>query len=61
MNSNFFFKKKNLKLNKIFSNKYLTNNFLVNNVKPLHLAQKNDITFYILNRKKKAFNVAFNI
>ena len=46
MNSNFFFKKKNLKLNKIFSNKYLTNNFLVNNVKPLHLAQKNDITFF---------------
>ena len=48
MNSNFFFKKKNLKLNKIFSNKYLTNNFLVNNVKPLHLAQKNDITFFDL-------------
>ena len=47
MNSNFFLKK-NLKLNKIFSNKYLTNNFLVNNVKPLHLAQKNDITFLIL-------------
>ena len=45
MKSNIFFKKKNIKLNKIFQNHSLKNIFTVNDVKPLLSAKKNDITF----------------
>ena len=46
MDSNFFFKKKNLKVKKIFTNLKSTQDFYVNSVKPLHLANKKDITFF---------------
>ena len=46
MDSNFFFKKKNLKVKKIFTNLKSTKDFYVNSVKPLHLANKKDITFF---------------
>ncbi len=44
MSSNFFFKKKTVKLKEIFPN--IVNSFIVNDVKPLHLAKKNDLTFF---------------
>ena len=46
MDSNFFFKKKNLKVKKIFTNLKRIQDFYVNSVKPLHLANKKDITFF---------------
>ena len=46
MSSNFFFKKKNLKLDKIFKNYHPKKNFIVNSVKPLTTANKDDITFF---------------
>ncbi len=46
MNSNSFFKKKNYKIKKLFSNIKVIQDFYVNSVKPLHLAGKKDITFF---------------
>ena len=46
MNSNFFFKKKNITFNQIFPNIKFEKNFVINNVKPLQNANKNDITFF---------------
>ena len=46
MSLNFFFIKKNLKLNKIFPKINKKTNFLIRDIKPLHLAQKNEITFF---------------
>ena len=46
MSSNFFFKKKNVKINKIFPNIRFKKNFIINDVKPLQLAKKNDLTFF---------------
>ncbi len=46
MNSNFFFKKKNYKLSKIFISSKLKKDFIVNDIKPLYSAKKNDITFF---------------
>ena len=46
MNSNIFFYKKNIKIDKIFPNFKFKKNFDVNSVKPLLLAKKNDITFF---------------
>ena len=46
MNSNIFFKKKNIKIKKIFPNHNLEENFDVNSVKPLIFAKKKDITFF---------------
>ena len=46
MNSNFFFKKKNIKINKIFPKIKFNNNFTVNSVKPLEFAKSNDLTFF---------------
>ena len=55
MNSNFFFKKKKIKLSKIFSSLRIKNDFYINEVKPLNLAQKNDLTFFdSINYKKNA-------
>ena len=46
MNSNIFFKKKNIKFNKLFPKEKLNYNFQVNDIKPLDRAKKNDITFF---------------
>ena len=46
MSSNIFFKKKNIKAKSLFPNNNITNNFLIDDIKPLHLAKKNDITFF---------------
>tara|TARA_B100000767_G_scaffold174542_1_gene163226 strand:+ start:1967 stop:2932 length:966 start_codon:yes stop_codon:yes gene_type:complete len=46
MNSNLFFKKKNLKIKKIFPNIKTVKNFIINEVKPLHLAKESDLTFF---------------
>ncbi len=45
MGSNLFFKKKNFKIKKLFTNVEIKKDFNVNSVKPLHLANKTDITF----------------
>ncbi len=46
MSSNLFFKKKKLKINEIFPFYKFKKNFYINDVKPLHLAKKNDISFF---------------
>ncbi len=46
MDSNIFFKKKNIKLKKIFPNRKFKENFEVNSIKPLALAREKDITFF---------------
>ncbi len=46
MVSNFFFKKKNIKAKDIFPGIKTTENFLIEDVKPLHVAKKNHITFF---------------
>ena len=46
MNSNFFFKKKIYKLQEILSKDKIKKNFIINDIKPLHIAQKNDLTFF---------------
>jgi len=46
MNSNIFFSKKKYKFRKLFPNLKISKDFFVNDVKPLHLAQKNDISFF---------------
>ena len=45
MNQNIFFKKKNIKANKLFLKNLVKKSFIINDVKPLHLAKKNDLTF----------------
>ena len=44
MSSNFFFKKKTIRINKIFPK--LKENFIVNEVKPIQLAKIKDLTFF---------------
>ena len=46
MSSNFFFKKKNYKLSQILNKEKIKNDFTLNDVKPLHLANKKDLTFF---------------
>ncbi len=46
MNSNLFFKKKSLKANKLFPKLNLKKNLTIASVKPLHLANENDLTFF---------------
>ena len=46
MKTNFFYQKKKIKIKKLFPNSIIKNNFLVKDVKPLHLAEKKDITFF---------------
>lgn len=55
MSSIFFFKKKNIYLNKLFPNNKIFNNFIINGVKPLDRAKKNDISFF--DKKKYVKNV----
>jgi UDP-3-O-[3-hydroxymyristoyl] glucosamine N-acyltransferase len=57
MSSNFFFKKKNIKINKIFPKIKFNNNFTVNSVKPLEFAKSNDLTFFdSIKYKSQALN-----
>jgi len=46
MNKNIFFKKKNIKINKLFPKYKFKDNFIVDSVRPLINAGKNDITFF---------------
>ena len=46
MNSNIFFKKKNLNISKIYSNVNLKKNFIINDVKPLEKAKEKDLSFF---------------
>ena len=46
MSSIFFFKKKNIHLNKIFPKNNFTKSFIIENIKPLSLAKKKDLTFF---------------
>ena len=46
MNSNFFFKKKKLKIKDLFKKIDLNKNFLVNDIKPLYKADRLDISFF---------------
>ena len=46
MESNIFFKKKNINLKKLFPNNKFKEDFSVNSIKPLILAEKKDITFF---------------
>ena len=46
MSINIFFKKKNIKVNKVFTKTSFKINFIINDIKPLHLAKKNDLTFF---------------
>ena len=45
MSKNIFFKKKNIVINKIYPNIF-KKNFKIDDIKPLHLANKNDLTFF---------------
>ena len=55
MISNFFFKKK-IKANSLFPKHKIKNNFEIENVKPLHLASRNDLTFFDSIRYKSSAN-----
>jgi UDP-3-O-[3-hydroxymyristoyl] glucosamine N-acyltransferase len=44
MNSNFFFKKKNINIKFLFPN--IVKNFVIKEIRPLYLANKNDLTFF---------------
>ena len=46
MDSNLFFKKNKFKVKKLFPNVKINKDFIVDSVKPLHLAKKQDITFF---------------
>ena len=46
MSKNIFFKKKNIKIKNAFPAYDLKRDFIINNIRPLHQAQKNDVTFF---------------
>ena len=46
MKSVLFFPKKKIKAQKIFNNLKMNKNFIIDDVKPLHSAKKNDVTFF---------------
>ena len=57
MDSNFFFKKKKLKVEKIFPNLSFKKNIIINDIKPLHNAKNNDLTFFeSIKYKDQAIN-----
>jgi UDP-3-O-[3-hydroxymyristoyl] glucosamine N-acyltransferase len=56
MNTNIFFKKKNIKLNKIFPKSNLRENFSITDIKPLELAGKKDLTFFDSIKYKNSAN-----
>ena len=53
MNSNLFFPKNKIKVNKLFPNLKLKSNFIIAEVRPLHNAKQNDITFFDSIKYKK--------
>ena len=53
MYSNIFYKKKNIKIDKVFKNYSFKENFIINDIKPLTLADKNDVTFLDSIKYKK--------
>ena len=55
MKSNIFFKKKNIKIDKIFPNIKLNKKFVVDSVKPLINATSKDITFLTQLSIKKIY------
>jgi UDP-3-O-[3-hydroxymyristoyl] glucosamine N-acyltransferase len=62
MEKSIFFKKKNIKINKLFPKQKFQNNFEVNNVKPLHLAGKNDVSFFdSIKYKSDAFKTKASV
>ena len=46
MNENVFFKKKNVKISRLFPKTKFKKDFIIKNVKSLHSAKKNDLTFF---------------
>ena len=46
MSLNIFFKKKNIKLSRLFPKEKFKQNFLVKDIKPLHLAKDKEVTFF---------------
>ena len=57
MYPNFFFKKNNIQIKKIFKNLNFKKNFIVKNVSPLSKAKKGDVTFFDnIKYKSLAFN-----
>ncbi len=46
MSSNLFFQRKNIKISKAFSQINFKKDFVIKDVRPLHLAKKNDLTFF---------------
>tara|TARA_E500000178_G_scaffold255454_1_gene251977 strand:- start:280 stop:1254 length:975 start_codon:yes stop_codon:yes gene_type:complete len=56
MSSNIFFKKKNIKIRKVFPDYNFKENFEINSVKPLVQANKKDITFFDSLKYKKHIN-----
>ena len=55
MTANFFFEKKAQKIKSIFPNLKTNGNFIIKDIKPLNLAQKNDLTFFdSINYKSEA-------
>ena len=58
----FFFLKKKLKLKQIFPNIKLSDDFIINDIKPLHSANRNDITFFdALKYKNDAYKTKSRI
>ncbi len=53
MSSNIFFKKKNIRLDKIFPKIKFRDNFIVKSIQPLHTAGNKDITFFDSIKYKK--------
>jgi UDP-3-O-[3-hydroxymyristoyl] glucosamine N-acyltransferase len=51
-----FFKKKKINLTKLYPNLKIKNDFFINNIKPLHSAQKNDLTFFDSIKYKSVAN-----
>ena len=44
MIKNIFFKKKNIKISQLFPKTSFTKDFIINDIKPLHKANKNELT-----------------
>ena len=60
MSSNIFFKKKNIRLDKIFPKTKFRDNFIVKSIQPLHTAGNKDITFFDSIKYKKNINNSKN-
>ena len=58
MSLNIFFKKKNIKINKIFPKQKFKKNFIVNSIRPLNKAGNKDITFFDSIKYKNDINIS---